>query len=87
MHSAEGTDAALRSSWPPDHQPTMRIGGGGRGLYFHRALICHRRKRIVVANDDLRRLFSWSGGSRFGEPQSQKEEPKTSCWHATQREA
>ena len=41
---------------------------------FERALFRHRRKRIVVANEDLRRVFSWSGGSRVAELQ-----PLTNC--------
>ena len=34
--------------------------------------------RIAVANEDLRQLFAWSGGSRIDELQPQKEQPKAS---------
>ena len=48
---------------------------------FEQALIRHRRKRIAVANEDLRRVFSWSGGSRVDVLQPQKQEAKTGLVH------
>ena len=54
---------------------------------FYRSLVCHHHKRITVTNHHLRRIFSWSGGSRLDELQPQKEEPKASSDNHTNQEA
>ena len=78
---APGMRPYWRGYLPVDQRPTMRINGGGHGLSNEPSFATVRRTRIAAANEDLRQVFSWSGGSKIDELQEDMQNSRTPLSH------